>query len=376
MEVVQQTLIESSWHSQLEKLTMEPSIILLFISPLFPDKEEVLTYLTKKFPKASITGCSTAGEISNVSVTDRTISFTAIKFNKITHKKVAVPLNKIENSFKSGVNLGNKLLHKDLKHILLFSDGLNVNGADLISGLKSVINSTSVTGGLAADGPDFKKTFVVNNNKLQEKTIVGIGLYGDSLKVGFGSKGGWDSFGIERLVTKSEKNILFELDHTPALDVYKSYLGDKAKDLPSSGLLFPLSMRTTINKEPIVRTILSVDEKNKSLTFAGNIPKGAYVRLMKANVDRLINGAETSAEIANKSNNYTPALAILISCVGRRLVLKQLVEEEIESVRDVLGSETKITGFYSYGEIAPFGEFSACELHNQTMTITTLTEEV
>ncbi|NRA92567.1 MAG: FIST C-terminal domain-containing protein, partial [Psychroserpens sp.] len=184
----------------------------------------------------------------------------------------------------------------------------------------------------------------------------------------------WDSFGIERLVTKSKKNVLYELDGLPALELYKSFLGDEADNLPSSGLLFPLSMRSNETEKPVVRTILGINEEDQSLTFAGNIPKGSYVRLMKANIDRLIGGAEASAKALNKTTDESSELAILISCVGRRLVLKQLVEEEIEVVREVIGDKPQITGFYSYGEIAPFGAFSPCELHNQTMTITTLSE--
>ncbi|NNK29001.1 MAG: hypothetical protein HKP06_12270, partial [Flavobacteriaceae bacterium] len=262
----------------------------------------------------------------------------------------------------------------NLSHSFILSDGLNVNGADLVSGLKSVITNTSITGGLAGDAGAFKETFVIDGGEMKDKTVVGVGFYGDQLKVGHSSKGGWDSFGIERLVTKSEKNILYELDGKPALELYKSFLGEEAANLPSSGLLFPLSMRLNESSKPLVRTILGINEEDQSLTFAGNINQGSYVRLMKANVDRLINGAENSAILAAESIQEEAELAILISCVGRRLVLKQLIEEEVEAVRFVLGHKPKITGFYSYGEIAPHGEFSSCELHNQTMTITTLSE--
>lgn len=277
-------------------------------------------------------------------------------------------------SYKAGAKIANKLNDKALKHVIVLSDGLNVNGADLVSGLKSKIPGVSITGGLAADGSDFNNTFLVNGDQIVDKAIIGLGFYGEDLKVGYSSKGGWDSFGIERLVTKSNKNVLYELDGMPALEIYKSFLGDYAKDLPSSGLLFPLSMRNSENTAPLVRTILAICEEDQSLTFAGNIPQDSYVRLMKANIDRLIGGAEDSAISANKNLKETSELAILISCVGRRLVLKQLVEEEVEVVRDVIGNKPCITGFYSYGEIAPFGEFSPCELHNQTMTITTLSE--
>lgn len=374
MKLEQLSLKDDTWFDAMSEIDFSPDIFLLFVSPLFTKKEALLSELTNRFTETTIIGCSTAGEISGINVSDNSVSLTAIKFEKVKHKLVKVQVNAMDDSLKSGIDLGQQLKSEDLKHVLVFSDGLNVNGADLVRGLRNILPKTSITGGLAADGSDFNKTFVIANNFIDDKIIVGLGLYGDHLKIGYSSKGGWDSFGIDRLVTKSDKNVLYELDGQPALELYKSFLGDNAKNLPSSGLLFPLSMRVNDHDQPVVRTILSVDEKNQSLTFAGNIPKGAYVRLMKANVDRLIVGAEDSAKNAFKATKENAELAILISCVGRRLVLKQLVEEEVEVVQEIVGEQPKITGFYSYGEIAPFGEFSPCELHNQTMTITTLSE--
>ncbi|MEC3906896.1 FIST N-terminal domain-containing protein [Tamlana sp. 2201CG12-4] len=374
MKVKQISLTENNWSDSIGTIHLNANLFLLFISPQFNSKEDVLSALQQNYPDAIIVGCSTAGEISDVTVKDSTISLTAIQLEKVTLKKVAYEIKDMHCSEKAGEAIADQLYSKDLKHVLVLSDGLNVNGADLVTGLKSKIPDVSITGGLAADGADFNQTFVINGGEIVDKTIIGLGFYGDSLKVGYSSKGGWDSFGIERLVTKSEKNVLYELDGLPALEIYKSFLGEEANNLPSSGLLFPLSMRTSENAIPVVRTILAINEDDQSLTFAGNIPQNSYVRLMKANIDRLIDGAEDSAVSANKNLNETSELAILISCVGRRLVLKQLVEEEVEVVRGVIGKKASITGFYSYGEIAPFGEFSPCELHNQTMTITTLSE--
>jgi len=374
MKVQQLSLYEHSWKEYISNLNPLANLFLLFVSPEFEEKRPLIQFLRSSYPDAIIIGCSTAGEISDIKVQDYTVSLTAIQLEKIRFKKVAVPVSNMKVSYKAGQQLASELKEDDLKHIIVLSDGLNVNGADLVSGLKNILPDVSMTGGLAADGSDFKETFIINDDVITDKIIVGLGMYGDHLKVGYSSKGGWDSFGIERLVTKSHKNVLFELDGLPALELYKSFLGDEAKNLPSSGLLFPLSMRTNDSSQPVVRTILAINEDDQSLTFAGNIPQGSYVRLMKANVDRLINGAEKSAISASEVINESAELAILISCVGRRLVLKQLAEEEVEVVRNIVGSETKITGFYSYGEIAPFGEFSPCELHNQTMTITILSE--
>ena len=374
MNVQQVSLQQDNWLEDISILNIEANLFLLFVSPDFNPKKEVLDFINNKYPKATIIGCSTAGEISDVTVKDETISLTAIKMDKVTYKKASIEIMDMDGSYKSGQSLAENLYNEDLRHVLVLSDGLNVNGADLVSGLKSKIPMVSITGGLAADGSNFNKTFVINGNKIVDKTIVALGFYGEHLKVGFSSKGGWDSFGIERLVTKSNKNVLYELDGLPALELYKSFLGEQANDLPSSGLLFPLSMRIDKDSLPVVRTILAVNEADQSLTFAGNIPEGSYVRLMKANIDRLINGAADSAVEANKEQEEKFELAILISCVGRRLVLKQMVEEEVEAVREIIGEKPRITGFYSYGEIAPFGESSPCELHNQTMTITTLSE--
>lgn len=374
MRVEQLSLNSTTWNQSISEIEIAPNILLLFVSPLFIEKDALLDQLIRLYPNTTIVGCSTAGEISGISVSDNSVALTAIEFENVNHKLVKVDVKRMDDSYDAGMALAKQLESHDLSHVLVFSDGLNVNGADLVSGLKSVLPETSITGGLAGDGGDFNETFVIANSIIADRIIVGLGLYGDQLKIGYSSKGGWDSFGIDRLVSKSDKNVLYQLDGLPALELYKSFLGDNAKNLPSSGLLFPLSMRVNEHDTPVVRTILSVNEEDQSLTFAGNMPEGAYVRLMKANIDRLIGGAEASAKNAFDTTKHNTELAILISCVGRRLVLKQLVEEEVEVVQEIVGKHPKITGFYSYGEIAPFGVFSPCELHNQTMTITTLSE--
>ena len=357
-------------------IAFEPTVIFLFVSPQFPETQEVVSYLHKKFNESIIVGCSTAGEIIGNEVLDETMILTAVKFKTTTVRSTTIDLGvQCKTCVDGGAKISSALAGEDLRHIFVLSDGLHVNGAELVKGLRTHVDgSVSITGGLAADGDQFKETFVIHNGDVSTKKIVALGLYGQDLKVGFGSKGGWDSFGIERLVTKSEYNVLYELDGQPALELYKSFLGDKAKDLPGSGLLFPLSMRDEINQTPVVRTILAINEEDNSLTFAGNIPQGSYVRLMKANIDRIIDGAEQSAIITKEETDHQHELAFLISCVGRRLVMKQLAEEEVEAVNDVLGDGIYTTGFYSYGEIAPHDKFTPCALHNQTMTITTFAE--
>lgn len=355
----------------------DPDLVLFFGSRKSLESKNIIKEWRENYPKAIFTGCSTSGEIHGISVYDDSISITAVQFENTKIAYHSVNINDFKNSNEAGQALISTFDLHVLKHVLVFSEGLHVNGSELVRGIRwKLPEGCNATGGLAGDGVDFEKTLVVTNDgELRSDHIAAIGFYGNNIHVGYGSLGGWDSFGIERNVTKSTNNVLYEIDNQPALDLYKSFLGEKAKDLPSSGLLFPLSMRISGSEKPVVRTILAIDENEKSLTFAGDVPEGSQVKLMKANIDRLINGAEEAAKTSLLPlKNRSSQLSILISCVGRKLVLKQLVEEEVEAVESAVGNASAITGFYSYGEIAPFMNGAQCELHNQTMTITTFTE--
>lgn len=332
--------------------------------------------LKKMFPKALIFGCSTAGEISGTRVLDESIVATAVYFEHTQIKGFSEKITSIEDSFQIGEKVAMSLNKPDLCHVFVLSDGLNINGSELVRGMtKNLPDNISITGGLSGDGDRFFETYVIYNGKPERNVVGAVGFYGRKMKIGYGSVGGWDPFGPERLVTRSKSNVLYELDGKSALELYKKYLGEQAQNLPASGLLFPLNLRVSDSNHPVVRTLLSVNEADQGMVFAGDIPEGSYVRLMKANFDRLIDGAAQSAKKCYDSlNSRSPDLAILISCVGRKLILKQRIEEEVESVREILGERTLLTGFYSYGEISPFNKGLKCELHNQTMTITAFSE--
>ena len=333
--------------------------------------------IREAYPNAHVLGCSTAGEICDVNVLDDSVVATAVRFESTRVVGHSTQIDSAASSFETGERLSQALSHDGLAHVFVLSDGLNINGSDLVRGLTAHLPANvTVTGGLSGDGDRFGSTLVIPNDSPRENTVAVIGLYGDALRVGYASLGGWDTFGPMRQVTKSDGNVLFELDGRSALSLYKEYLGEHAEGLPATGLLFPLAIKTENNERSIVRTILSVDDDSQSMTFAGDLPEGAYAQLMKANFNRLVDGAGGAAKncIAGVDGS-SPDLAILISCVGRKMVLKQRIEDEVEAVRDVVGPETVMTGFYSYGEISPFTPNARCELHNQTMTITTLTED-
>ncbi len=353
-------------------------LVLVFAGTSLIQNPDKLAEVRAAYPRAKIMGCSTAGEICGTQVTDDSMVVTAIRFAHSTVEGACIQIQAEENSFRLGERLAQSLEPRGLRHVFVLSNGLKINGSDLVRGLTSVLPlDVAVTGGLAGDGGRFLETPVLWGGDVQFDTVAAIGLYGDRLKIGYGSLGGWDPFGPERLITRSRGNRLYEFDGKSALELYKKYLGEHAKGLPATGLLFPLSIRTREGERGLVRTLLAIDDAEQSMVFAGDIPEGAYARLMKANFDRLIDGAVGAAKTNQDMMGSFPAeLAILISCVGRKMVLRQRIEEEVEGVREVLGPQAVLTGFYSYGEISPHAPRSRCELHNQTMTITTLSEIV
>jgi hypothetical protein len=259
--------------------------------------------------------------------------------------------------------------------VLILSDGSLVNGSDLVDGVnESLKGKILITGGLAGDGAEFVSTLTGLNNKPEKGLIVAIGFYGKNLIVKNGSEAGWEIFGVEKSITKSEANKLYELNNQNCLDMYKRYLGDSASKLPAAALNFPLSVLIPGNAKTVVRTILSISEEEKSMTFAGNMPEGSIVRFMKTNFNSLISSAAIAADKAIENNKKAPDFALLVSCVGRKIVLGTRIQEEVDAVSQTFKENTPMLGFYAYGEIAPLANEKETALHNQTMTITTFYE--
>lgn len=337
--------------------------------------KDVYESLREDFPQATIVMTSTAGEIIQEEVLDQSIVVAAIHFEKTAVQSNVVDVADFPNSFYAGSHLIRNLPKENLAHVLVFSDGSLVNGGELVKAIKTIIpENILVTGGLAGDGAHFISTLVgLNENPIQGR-IVAIGLYGNSIQVSHGTQGGWDVFGLEKTVTKSEQNVLYEIDGQNALNLYKKYLGDEAKNLPGSALLFPLSVSISGISQPVVRTILSIDEAEQTMTFAGDIPINSKVRFMKANFDKIKNAASDAAQNSLKNKPSSPSFALLISCVGRKLILGEHISDEIKAISNAFQNKTPMAGYYSYGEISPFNDGGACQLHNQTMTITSFYE--
>jgi len=330
-------------------------------------------YLKKQYPNASIIGCSSSGNILDNSVSENSIVATAVSFDSANVVLHSVKVDANDDVSEKTKELADKFDKEGLKHIFVLADGLHINGSKIVKTFNQSVE-ISKSGGLAGDGDRFKKTLVISDDNGEEKIIAALGFYGDALTINSGYSAGWSEFGARRTITKSVENVLYEIDGEPALDFYKKYLGEYAAELPNSGLRFPLGIKENDNEPEVIRTLLGIDEEKKTITFAGDIPEGYKARLMKADVVSLIEGASEAAKIVN-NDNKKDALCLVVSCVGRKIVMNQLIDDELEAVSNILGENVVLAGFYSYGEISPHGsDILNCSLHNQTMTLTLIYE--
>lgn len=375
MKIVQAMRTKDGVWQQKGQQELQQPLVLVFGDRSLLEDKEVYKEVRHRFPTGNLVFGSTSGEILYSQVREETLSVTAIEFEFSNYTIASANCKDFDSIQGLGAKLASELKQEGLAHVFVVSDGSLVNGSGLIEGLDNQIKGNiPITGGLCGDGTLFEKTLSSYNESPKEGNVIAIGFYGEQLEVTYASNGGWTPFGPERTITKSDGNVLFEIDGQPALNLYKTYLGEKANELPQAALLYPLSLQETDGSKPLVRTILNIDEGANSMILAGDVPVGSKVQLMMSTTDDIANGAASAAVAAMTGRVSKPQLAILVSCVGRKLVLDQRTEEEIEEVVEVIGDQASVTGFYSYGEMAPFSDSNRCRLHNQTMTLTLISE--
>jgi hypothetical protein len=367
----------SGWNDNLPvSLDSENTLVMVFGCSDSDQNLAPFRTIQNSFPRSIVIGCSTAGEIIGNEIREDALLVTIVRFTSTTLKLSRYPIPSPNASYEIGRSIAGDLAINGLKAVFILSDGFKTNGTHLVNGITDQLGTQiPVTGGLAGDSDRFKKTWVLVDGLPREGFIVAVGFYGNNINYLHGSDGGWKNFGPERLITHSEDNVLYEIDGKPALHLYKQYLGDMAENLPAAGLRYPISLYKDNENHALVRTILSIDEKQQSLIFAGDIPNGHYLRLMYATFDNLIDGAENAALEVNKNIQSTQdILAIAISCVGRKMVMEEDPTAELDATLNTLPASAQQVGFYSYGELSPIEKQGACRLHNQSMTLTVIYE--
>jgi hypothetical protein len=329
-----------------------------------------LSQLATAWAGRPLIGCSTGGQLLGDVVLDRTLVVTVLRFADTRVRCAHADLARSGSARRAGRELAETLAEPGLAAIFVLADGLSVNGTALTEGISDVLPEVPVSGGLAAEGDHFASTWTVIDGALLEGHVSAVGFIGDNLEIGFGTAGGWEPFGPDRLVTRSFGNVLYELDGQRASDLYLAYLGDRGADLATSRWLLPLAV-TDLDGRTVVRTVRDVHEGEGSLTFAGDIAQGATAQLMRGSTDGLLHAARLSAKQAVTGHEQ---VAIAVSSIGRRTLLGERTEQELSAVLEALPDEVMLVGFHGYGELAPIDGLN--DVCDQSMTITTLGERL
>ena len=375
--ITDQIIFRGNQWEGFDKLKLQASeyqLLLVFAQKSLLADPAIFKKLRENFTAAQIVSASTAGEIIGEESIEDAVLAIAIKMEKTPFKIVNDNIAAHKNSYDLGLSLAKSLKKDELSYVMILSDGHIVNGSDLLDGIKSHLGEQlPMSGGMAGDGNLFSSTLVGFEGGIKNGNVVLIGFYGEALEVCIDVQRGFNYFGPERIVTKSDKNILYDIDGAKALDLYKKYLGEYVDELPGSALLFPVAILND-NDEPLVRTILSINEEDGSMVFAGNMPEGVTIRFMRSNLDQLINRAEEASKRVTDCVD-DPDLLLVMNCVGRKIILGERRSEEIKALSKSLKGDTIIAGFYTYGEFSSWEKpEKTCDLHNQTVVVTAIKE--
>lgn len=380
MEVVSTFFTQpTGWYEPLPDFDSAQTLVLVFSEVDHRLYNAAIASLLAKYPNSVITGCSAVASIFNQHVMENALVVGIIRFQSTRLAFARAELNSKDDSWQAGQTLAQSLQAPDLKGVLLLTDGLNTQGTDLIRGMASRIDphEVKIVGGLASDPLKFVSTWVLIDGVPATHMAVGVGFYGDNLVFASNTKDGFKPFGPERVITRAVDRILYEIDHRPALQLYKEYIGaEHVQRLPLSALNFPLSIWHKEKQHYAIRVPVAVDEASSSLHFIADIPDGCNAQLMYGSMDNLLDGVEDAAQTLRRDLPAdTPILALAISCAVHKLVMGDDTSQELETVLDILPPGTRQVGFYTFGELAPTGQDGNCSHHNATMTLTVLYEK-
>lgn len=368
---------QKEWNKQLDpSMDSKETLVLLFSSIGQEKRNDALKDLYNAFPNAYIIGCSSSGEIYQEEICHHTLSVMVIRFERTRLALASVSIEAVSETYQAGEALARQLLQEDLRHLFLLSGQWEIDATALTGGINAALpSSVPATGGVAGDDMKRGSSWILYGSKVAHSEVAAIGFYGSSIRIGYGCQAGWDRLGLERKVTKIRGKELFTLDNKPALEIYKRYLGERAKDLPSAAMLFPLAILDDRGEELKIRDIFEINESNQSLILNDSISEGTYVSLMFANFNRLVDGAYSAAKEACASGfrEDLDTAVIAISCIARKQLMQQRTEEEVRAVLEALPPGSHMVGFYSNGEISS-SRSKLCSLYNQTMTLTVIQE--
>ncbi len=341
----------------------KPTLAFIYTSPSFNIRKLVVEINKYQF---LIVGSTTVGEIfanEELGVNEKEESIVCMLVD-IEPSAIALKLLQVDGKkyYETGRAVSFWAKHNfSNPAIITITSGLNFDNDAYTQGIVSE-GVEYIFGAAAGDDLILKDTFIFSRENFSNHGAIILAIDREKIDILGARAFGWTGIGKERIVTKANKNIVYEIDGKRAIDFYKKYLNVTSDDMPQVGIEYPLEVKMK-NGQVVYRAILDIDEEQGALIFAGHVEEKSKVRLSSAKGKEIIEHVGKSITDTFSSNkNFKPDITLVFPCCSRKQVLGNLVVKEIEAVYGI--AKTPLIGFFAYGEIGAFpGGYG---FHNET----------
>lgn len=355
-------------HSCEQKLAGRLPMAGILFSGIDSDHQLLVDGIMDKWPELQLIGCTTDGEFSSAYGYAEDSNILVLLESDLCQVASGYVLHDTQDMVAACQLAYDEAVLKlgvDPKLCILLSEAIHINGEIVLDGLtRASGGKLPIVGGIAADSWRFKATKQMTNRQVSSDQSVFL-ILGGVFDYSIGRACGWEPYGDIGIITKSEGNTIYEINHQPALAFYRDILGETAK--PTNEL--PIAIYNEKGEFRFMRTSLEhYDSETGSVTYLGNTPVNSHVRITMVNRNGILNGAVQSMfqALESFSSGKTPCLALGFSCSARRALLGTRTKEEFERIYDMLQSDIALAGFYTYGEICPRPNSVLNEFHNET----------
>lgn len=365
-----------------------PTLTLVFASSHYA-QEELIKGVRSVSGGCPLTGCSSAAQISPAGIIKRSVVVIFISSNTV-RTSIGLGQKLSQDSRSAGQRCARESIVKESSRegrmsrslFLMFPDGLTAKGEELIRGEQEVLGASfPIVGGASGDEFLFRETYQYYNDCVYTDSVAGV-LIGGGSKIGFGIRHGWQPIGKSHIATTTAGNCLLELDGKAAIQFYEEYFKGEIKELKDRpmariSLQYPLGMFVQGEDEYLIRNVLKVNPDG-SLLCAGEIPQGSEIQLMLGNIESAINAARFASVLALEHlKGAKPKLVLVFNSIARLKLLGNETQREIDIIRQIVGKELPIAGFYTYGEQAPLrsdAHLGRSYFHNETVLVVIIGE--
>lgn len=358
----------------------KPDLILMFATIGY-DQPAVLAAVRKAAGGAPVCGCSAEGTIARDEVDESLFSIVVMA---IASDELRFDIGLVSGLKADSAEVGRTiaktiqpLLKSDTLGLFIFPDGLTINFEQLQAGIEDHLKLDRLfplLGGTAGDDFAMKQTYQYCNDQVVSDGVAWALILGRA-RLAWAVNHSCLPMGVQHTVTRSEKNVIYEIDGRPALDFVKNYLTEeeianwgKAAGHVSFGIEAPGDIEEEYDRY-LIRFMPAKDDQTGSITIPTEISEGTVIWMTRRDYDKMAAGVDRlGSQIKAQLGGATPKLIFQFDCGGRGKIF--LRDQQRLQLLGRLQRQLPFSpwlGFYTFGEIAPIGGHNC--FHNYTAIV-------